>query len=324
METIIKLKGVTKQFRKDVILDSVDLEINRGEIFGIIGMSGSGKSTLLNTMIGFYEPDSGEISYKSKKYQKYVSLFSHVNEIRKNFGFATQAASFYPRLTVEENLDHFASLYGIKKKLKKEKIEHLLKITKLDLARTRLAQNLSGGMEKRLSISCSLIHGPDVLLLDEPTADLDPLTRRDTWEMIKEINSQGTTIIVASHFLAELEEVSNRLGIIHKGKVVSYGSPQELKKSYFDFDEIIMETSKKNYTQIGKLLQRYSRLPIETISIKDDKLYVRTKQTEKVLHQLLHIVERVDGDIISADIQKPSLTEVFESLDSVKKKKKKK
>lgn len=318
MEPIIKIKGVRKRFHKHTVLDAIDLDINKGEIIGIIGMSGSGKSTFLNTLIGFHEPEEGDVLYYSSNHKKHLSLFDDMEEVRKNFGFATQAASFYPKLTVLENLEHFGALYSMKKQEIKKSTEHLLSITKLENSKQTLAQDLSGGMEKRLSISCSMIHKPEVLLLDEPTADLDPLSRRATWELIKQINSQGTTIVIASHMLDELERVCDRLAIIHKGKLFDVGSPNDLKKKYFKNDEILIETTNKNYVKIGKALHRISKHHIDTIAIRDDKLLVRTKAAEKVLKQLLPLVNRIDGDIISADIKKPSLTEVFESLQEAK------
>lgn len=315
MEPIIKVKGVRKRFKSRVVLESIDLDIQKGEIFGIIGMSGSGKSTFLNTLIGFYEPEEGDVHYYSDSRKKFLSLYKDSREVRKNFGFATQAASFYPKLTVSENLDHFGTLYSLRKSERKKSADHLLSMTGLDNAKDILAQNLSGGMEKRLSISCSLVHKPGVLLLDEPTADLDPISRKAMWTLIKQINGQGTTIVIASHLLEELERVCDRLAILHKGKLIDVGTPNELKSKYFKHDEILIETEKQSYTKIGKSLHRSAKYPIETISIRDNKLLVRTGHAEKVMKQLLPIVERIDGKVISADIRKPSLTEVFESLE---------
>jgi ABC-2 type transport system ATP-binding protein len=316
MEPILKLKGVTKRFKKNNVLNSIDLDINKGEIFGIIGMSGSGKTTLMSTLIGFHEPEEGDILYFSQKHKKYVSAISHGDLVRQNFGFATQSASFYPKLTIKENLDHFGSLYKISGDSRKKHMEHLLNITGLTDSRNTLAQNLSGGMEKRLSISCSVIHKPDVLILDEPTANLDSISRRAVWDLIKEINRSGTTIIIASHLLEELEYGCDRLGILHKGKLVATGTPNQLKASYFKYEEIVLETNQKKYVQLGKTLKGYSSLPIDTISIRDNKLVIKTKDSERVLHQLLHVLERSGEEVVSADIRKPSLTEVFESLQS--------
>ena len=232
MPPIIQFRNIKKSFGKRVILDGVNLEIDEGEIFGIIGMSGSGKSTILNTLIGYHEPEQGDILFYSYKDKKYKSAIKNIIELRKTFGFAAQNPSFYPRLTVEENLLHFGALYKIPKKVIKENAKHLLELAELYEERKQLAQTLSGGMEKRLSVACSLIHNPKVLILDEPTADLDPIRRKETWELIKEFHKKGTTIIIASHFLAELEPVCTKIAILHDHKISAVGTPAELKKYY--------------------------------------------------------------------------------------------
>ena len=232
MPPIIQFRNIKKSFGKRLILDRVNLEINEGEIFGIIGMSGSGKSTILNLLIGYYEPEKGNILFYSYKDKKYKSAVKNIIELRKTFGFAAQDPSFYPKLTVEENLLHFGSLYGLPKKVLKENAKHLLELAELYDARKQLAQTLSGGMEKRLSVACSLIHNPKVLILDEPTADLDPIRRKETWELIKEFHKKGTTIIIASHFLSELEPVCTRIAILHNHKISVVGTPAQLRKHY--------------------------------------------------------------------------------------------
>jgi len=232
MPPIIQLKDVKKRFGKRIILDGINLEIDEGEIFGIIGMSGSGKSTILNILISYYEPEQGNILFYSYKDKRYKSAITNVMELRKTFGFSAQTPSFYPKLTLEENLLHFGALYKLPKKVRKENTRYLLELTELYEARKQLAQSLSGGMEKRLSIACSLIHSPKVLLLDEPTADLDPIRRKETWKLIKELHKKGTTIIVASHFLEEIEPVCDKIAILHDHKIIAVGTPAQLKKHY--------------------------------------------------------------------------------------------
>jgi ABC-2 type transport system ATP-binding protein len=232
MPPVIQFRNVKKRFGKRVILDGINLEIDEGEIFGIIGMSGSGKSTILNILIGYYEPEEGDILFYSYKDKKYKSAIKDIIELRKTFGFAAQDPSFYPKLTVEENLLHFGALYKLSKKTRRENAKHLLEMAELSDAKRQLAQSLSGGMEKRLSVACSLIHSPKVLILDEPTADLDPIRRRETWQLIKEFHKKGTTIIIASHFLSELEPVCTKIAILHDHKIAAVGTLSQLKKYY--------------------------------------------------------------------------------------------
>lgn len=232
MGALIRFKEVKKEFKDKLVLNKLNLELNKGEIFGIIGMSGSGKTTMLNTLIGFLEPEEGEVEFFSEKDKVFKQIHKNQKEVNNLFGFATQAASFYPKLTVEENLLYFGSLYNLSKKQNMANAVNLMKQTDLYEAKNRLAQALSGGMEKKLSIACALIHSPKVLILDEPTADLDPISRAETWDLIKDIHKKGTTVIVASHLLNELEAVCDRIGLLHEQKMLASGTPDELKTKF--------------------------------------------------------------------------------------------
>ena len=310
MQPLIKFENLTKQYGKNLILKNLNLEINKGELFGFIGMSGSGKTTILNTLIGFLEPEEGDILFHGSG-NSYKSVFKNSKEVRRKFGFATQIASFYPKLTIEENLFHFGSLYNLPKKIKKNNVDNLLRLIGLESEKKQLAQSLSGGMEKRLGIACSLIHNPEVLILDEPTANLDPVLRESTWKLIKDINKMGTTIIVASHLLEELEPVCDRIGIIHNKSIMEVGTPDQLKSNYIKNDEIILKASGK-HNEIKKLMK--STRYVYDIKEKDDKLVFYTKSTKNTLSNILHLLNRLNENIISLEVTNPSLKEVFELI----------
>jgi ABC-2 type transport system ATP-binding protein len=253
MPALIKIKNLRKQYGKKIILKNVNLDIKKGEIFGIIGMSGSGKTTFLNNLIGFLEPEEGDVLYKNKN--KYLSVFEKGLELRKKFGFATQEPSFYPKLTIEENLEHFGYLYNLKKSTIKKNTTNLLKLIGLEKEKDQLAQELSGGMEKRLGIACALVHDPELLILDEPTANLDPVLRDDTWGMIKNIHKTGTTIIVASHLLEELEPICQRIGILHNCSLREVGTPDQLKGKYSKNEEVMIVASGQ-HEKIENLMEK--------------------------------------------------------------------
>lgn len=312
MGAYIKLKNLTKGYKKKAVLENISLDIKQGDIFGIIGMSGSGKTTFLNTLIGFLKPEKGDVEFYSDSEKKYKSIFENQLEMRKSFGFATQAASFYPRLTVEENLHHFGSLYHLPKDIKKRNVDRLLQLTGLHNAKDTLARALSGGMEKKLGIACSLMHNPKVLILDEPTADLDPISRVETWNLIKGIHELGTTVIVASHFLSELEEVCSEVAILYNKKIVAQGSPTSLKAKYFKNDEIILQTHPGKYKPIADELKKSTT--IDKLSSKDKKLSIYTKDPEKTIKQILTLISKNKEKLISLDVSKPPLTEIFETL----------
>lgn len=229
---IIQVKEVTKEFGNKIVLDNVSFSINEGDIFGIIGQSGSGKSTLLNSLIGFYEPDEGEITYQLDSNKKRKPLHKNLKEVKRKFGFAAQVSSFYPKLTIKENLFHFGKLYGVKTKILKKNIQNLLEFTELVEFENNLSEHLSVGMQKRLDLSCSLIHNPKLLLLDEPTANLDPLLQKEILHLIDHANRQGITIVIASHHLNDIEKICNQVALIKKGKIVAQGTVKEVIKPY--------------------------------------------------------------------------------------------
>jgi ABC-2 type transport system ATP-binding protein len=315
-QPVISIKGVKKSFGKKIVLDNVNLDVRKGEIFGVIGLSGSGKTTLFNSLIGFIEPEEGHIFYNHPVFpmKSSVSIFDDLLEVRKVFGFAPQIPSFYPKLTAEENLDHFGSLYGINKFVRKKNIDYLLKLVDLYDSRDTLGDELSGGMQKRLSIACALIHNPKVLILDEPTADLDPHLRNQTWEVLKNINKQGTTVIVSSHFLEEVEVLCDRVGILHNGSMLEVGSPDELKDAYSKNEEIHLETSPGKYDLIYKKLRGLKSLSIKKVVNKGSKMIIYTPKAEETLHKLLHLLESMHEHLLDVYVNKPSLEEVFESL----------
>jgi len=309
MSAILKFSNLTKQYGKKLVLHDVNLDLVKGEIFGIIGMSGSGKTTLLNTLIGFIEPEEGDIQFYSKKDKKYKSVFKYPLEVRQTFGFATQEPSFYPGLTIEENLDHFGTLYGLPKKIRDNNVKNLLKVIGLENEKDFLAQELSGGMGKRLGIACSMVHNPDVLILDEPTANLDPVLRDEMWNLVRSIHKMGTTIIVASHLLDELEPMCNRVGILHNHTLTEVGTPDQLKDKYTKNHEIILDVSGK-HAQIEKAMK--SR--VKEFKKRGKNMVFYTDNPKKTLLTLLHVVDKLGERIIKLEMSKPSLKEIFESI----------
>lgn len=222
----IQFLSITKGFNKNVVLDNLSMDIPYGEITGIIGTSGSGKTTILNILIGFIKQTSGKILFQSREVLKDITNVSTI------FGFASQGGSFYYELSVQENLMYFGKLYGLKTKDLKKRIDYLLKTLDLEQARKILAKSLSTGMARRLDIACALIHSPKVLILDEPTEDLDPLLRKELIKTLKKIRDDGTTIILTSHLLTELESLCDKIAILKNGKIVKMDTPSNLKKEY--------------------------------------------------------------------------------------------
>jgi len=324
---MLKIHNVTKRFGKKTILNKVNLDIRSGEIFGIIGLSGSGKTTLLNTVIGFLPPEGGDVLFKLEHllpYQddtiSYRSVYKNENDVKKSFGFAAQTPSFYEKLTSVENLDYFGNLYNLSNDIRKTNTEILLQLMGIYESRNLAAGNLSGGMQKRLDIACALIHDPKVLILDEPTADLDPILRKQMWYLINQINEKGTTILLSSHFLDELELLCDRVGILYDGQIIKAGTPNEIKNYYSKEEEIRLETAPGKYNRIINALKKDTKqLAIKRMAIQDNKLLIYTQQAERSLHQVLHILEDLDELLIDVVVEKPTLQEVLERLIENKK-----
>ena len=304
---LISFQKVYKKIERELILKNINLTIYPKEIFGVIGMSGAGKTTLLRCLIGFYKINSGLILYQDKDISKNPHL------IRKIFGFGSQDNCFYEKLSLYENLHYFGQLYGVPEKDIKERAENLLGLVELSDFRNALAKNLSGGMKRRLDLACSLMHSPKILILDEPTAGLDPGLRKHMWELITKINATGTTIIVSSHLLGEIGHFCTRIGIINHGELLKVDTPDSLKDLYSKDEEIHLECFPGRYQQIAAEIKR-ERLPVNYITVHDHKLIAYTSQAEFVLHKILLILENMRERLLDVRVDKPSLNEVFEAL----------
>ncbi|MBN2421791.1 ABC transporter ATP-binding protein [Candidatus Woesearchaeota archaeon] len=225
MPSIIEFRDISKSFGQNRVLSGFNLKIDKGEILGLIGPSGCGKSTLMKILLGIYQADSGKIFINKK------DLSKNLVEIRRRVGFTTQENSFYYKLTVYENMRYYANLYNVKQENLRQYLENILREVDLYKARNVLADNISGGMKRRLDFAISLIHDPDILVLDEPTTGLDPILVRQFWAIVKKFNKRDKTIIVSSHIFREIEENSSRVGIMNNGKIVHIINLEQMKKS---------------------------------------------------------------------------------------------
>ena len=322
-DTILKIQNLRKSFSKKEVLKGIDVEIRSGEIFGIIGSSGSGKTTLLNTIIGFIPPDVGSVYFKSphllsfddKDDSAYRNVLGNLNDVKKNFGFAAQQPSVYKKLTLVENLELFGTLYNLSKDARQTNAKILLKLMSLFDYRNNTAESLSGGMIKRLDIACALIHDPKILILDEPTADLDPYLRKQMWYLIRKINSKGTTIILSSHFLDELEELCDRIGILHDGVMQNCGTPAQLKRIYQPDEEVHVTTTYHRYDILAeKLNSQRTKLKISDMSDIGTELVIRTKEPLETVQYVAKLTNSIQDYVVDLRMNRPSMNEIFEDI----------
>jgi ABC-2 type transport system ATP-binding protein len=303
-EALIQIDNITKKFGNHIVISNLSISIPKEGIFGIIGLSGSGKTTLLNILIGFWKPTEGNVFYNSINIQKNKHL------IKQIFGFATQEGSVYPNLTVEENLRYFGKLYNIPTRELEKRISDLVKQFELQDAKYQLAKELSTGMYRRLDIACSIVHNPKVLILDEPTSNLDTILRKKVLAIIKEIQDNGTKVIITSHLLGEIEKVCDTLAILHHGKIWECGSPDQLKEKYTTYQEMKIETLKHDYEPLVPILKRSNT---RNMIQKDKYLFLYTKEPEKLLLSIISYLKTTNDQLLSIEVSKPSIEEVFEA-----------
>ncbi len=302
MSGSIKVNSISKSFGKNNILNNISLTIPKGKIFGLVGVSGSGKTTLLKLMVGFYKPTKGSVSFDGKDVLKYNKA------LRKSFGFASQENCFYGGLNAEENIRYFGQLYGLTEDYIGSRMDSVLKLVGLYDSRKTLADNLSTGMRRRLDIACSLIHDPNVLIMDEPTEDLDPSLRKEVLGMIRKINREDKTIVMTSHLLGEIENICDVVGVISNGKIAKLGSPDQLKKEYSKDFEIHLETASRKYNQLLKGIKT------ERVIKKNRSVTIYVKEPEKVLPKIISKTRQKKDKILNLKVSRPSLSEVFQAI----------
>jgi ABC-2 type transport system ATP-binding protein len=226
MENIIEVKNLSKKFDGFVAVDSINFSVKKGEIFAFLGPNGAGKSTTIKMLTTLLKPTGGEIKLNSYDPAK------DPNKVRHSFGIVFQDPSLDDELTAFENMEFHGVLYGVPKKIRRERIEQLLNFVELWDRRKSLVKEFSGGMKRRLEIARGLLHHPKVIFLDEPTLGLDPQTRKHMWSYLKELNkTEGTTVFFTTHYMEEADKIAERIAVIDHGKIVASGTSEELRKA---------------------------------------------------------------------------------------------
>ncbi len=235
-ELAVEARNLTKRFGKFIAVDHINLEIRRGENFGLLGPNGAGKTTTIRMITGVIKPSEGYVKVFG------IDVARERKKVLKYIGYMPQKFSLYEDLTVEENIRLYGRLQGLTGSLLKERVKELLERFYLWEFRRRLAGKLSGGMKQRLALATALVHDPALLILDEPTAGVDPPLRRKFWEHFRELNREGKTILVTTHYMDEAENC-DRLALMNRGRIIAEGTPREIKRKALggDLVEIVFE-----------------------------------------------------------------------------------
>ncbi len=225
VDLAIEVKDLSKSFGSFAAVKGISFQVSRGQIFGFLGSNGSGKSTTIRMLCGILTPTSGQGTVLG------FDIVRDAEKIKQNIGYMSQKFSLYEDLTVEENIEFYAGIYGLNPDTAARRKQEIIDLANLSGREKHMAGNLSGGWKQRLALGCALLHQPSLLFLDEPTAGVDPVSRRIFWEIIKELARNGMTILVTTHYMDEAE-LCDTIGLIHFGDLVAFGTPEELKNQF--------------------------------------------------------------------------------------------
>ena len=299
-KTAIQIKGLKKSYNKTPALRGVDIEISKGEFFGLLGPNGAGKTTTINILTGLVFKDAGTCLVFGK------DIVEDYRYTRSKIGIAAQELSVDWFFTIEKLLYFQAGYYGISTKKAKTKVDELLERLGLDKKRDSRLRQLSGGMKRRFQIAKALVHDPDILILDEPTAGVDVELRHDLWKYLKELHKKGKTILLTTHYIEEAELLCDNVAIIDEGTILKEGSPKQLTK----------ELGKSGVTvQTGKAIQNIENLLTDlTYTIEDSRLHFSVDDAEKAIPNIIQKLSKINIPIHSITTETSSLEDVFLDL----------
>ncbi|MGA9365212.1 MAG: ABC transporter ATP-binding protein [Bacteroidota bacterium] len=295
---MIQIKNVTKKFPTVTALDNISLAIREKEFFGLLGPNGAGKTTLMNLLVGYLNPEQGEILIAGE------TVTQDGLQTRKNIGLVPQSLALYDDVSAEANLEIFGSFFHIEKKLMKERIKEMLESVELYDRRKDKVKTFSGGMKRRLNLVASLLHDPPLLLCDEPTVGVDPQSRNAIFDYLEMLNQQGKTIVYTTHYMEEAERLCNRIAIIDFGKIIAEGTLDHLLEK-LTYEESITILRNPTTTEKIELFKQFGTL------IDEDDHYELKPKDGFQLSEFFSAVEQNGISYKFIEMHKPTLEALF-------------
>ncbi|GFE59132.1 ABC transporter ATP-binding protein [Geobacter sp. AOG1] len=299
----VTLTELSKQFGDFVAVDRLNLNVKRGEIFGFLGPNGAGKSTTIRMLCGILPPSGGNGTVAG------FDIKREAEEIKKNIGYMSQKFSLYDDLTVEENIDFYSGIYRIPATKKRERKEWVIGMAGLKEHRSSRTAILSGGWKQRLALGCAILHEPPIIFLDEPTSGVDPISRRNFWDLIYHLAGQGVTVFVTTHYMDEAE-YCDRLGLIYRGELIALGTPEELKNRQMS-EEIVEVFCDRPQDAMGLI----EELPgVRHAALFGRGLHVVADRAEEAIPAIEKKLTDAGYPAVELERIVPSLEDVFVSL----------
>ena len=299
----VVIENLLKQFGQFVAVDRINLTVRKGEVFGFLGPNGAGKSTTIRMLCGLLRPTSGRAM---------VAGFDVAREpeaVRQNIGYMSQKFSLYNDLKVIENIRLFAGLYSVPAKDLQNRIEWALSMANLKGQENLITGTLPGGWKQRLALGCAVLHKPPVLFLDEPTSGVDPITRRQFWDLIHQMAEEGVTVFVTTHYMEEAE-YCNRLALIFRGKIVALGTPSELKRDSMKGDFLLVECE-----PLGDAVELLQKAPdVIDAAVFGNALHLVVKDAAQAMPPLESYLAGRKITVSRIEKIRPSLEDVFVSI----------
>ncbi len=296
----IEVRSASKSFGGHRAVDNASLSVDKGEMFALVGPDGAGKTTTIRMLCGIVKPDEGTLFVSGFDVQKQPS------EVKKRIGYLSQSFSLYGDLTIDENIEFFAEIHRVRDY--RSRREELLEFTRLTPFRDRFAENLSGGMKQKLALACTLIHTPEVIFLDEPTAGVDPVSRRDFWKILSDLLKTGITIFMTTPYLDEAERCS-RVAMMNEGKILVSDAPENLKsKMNGTIIELVCGDIRKAFA-----LLKSGNLARE-VQAFGDRLNIVLDDEKKELRKVLEVLKQNSVSVLDQRVIAPSLENIFISL----------